>query len=143
MVHDLTAEHDFSNINTRELLFGVPRIIQDMQADLSTNDISVELVLTGDHYERQTKRFYNDYFTDALYCDCCGNLIDKIPWRVREKDCKLCVSCETRLELEFDDSDRTDVLGIENFNIQHVRKPWTIIEDSEIRGTVNDIFLWD
>lgn len=137
MVHDLTANGDFSSSFIRRLNFRLP----DRNDEPRPED---ELVFTGDALERESKRFSVDYNTDKTICDCCGGYIDKIPWHWNDINKTICNVCEKMFSKEkiaemFEDSE--EIIGELPSGEFQIAKPWTIKEERE--NAVDNVLLWD
>lgn len=137
MIHDLTANGDFSISFLPRLNFRLP----DRNDEPRPED---ELVFTGDALERENKRFIVDYNADKTICDCCGGQIDKIPWHWNDTNKTLCSICEKMFSKEnmiemFEDSQ--EVIGTLPSGEFQLSKPWTIKEDRE--NAVDNVLLWD
>ena len=94
MIHDLTANSDFTSSSRLRLNFRLP----DRSYKPNPED---ELVFTGDALERESKRFHVDYNTDKTICDCCGGYIDKIPWHWNDTNKTICNICEKILRKNY------------------------------------------
>lgn len=137
MVHDLTANSDFSG-NPRSLNIR----LQDRSDDPNPMD---ELVYTGDALEREQKRCLVDYETNQTLCDCCGGYIDRTPWRFNDIKGKLCSVCDrlfSKKGLEELLEDSQHVIGTLPSGEFQLSKPWTI-DENERENAVDNVLLWD
>ena len=137
MVHDLTANGDFSSDFLPRLNF---RLL-DRNDEPRPED---ELVFTGDALERESKRFHVDYNADKTICDCCGDYIDKIPWHWNDVNKTICSICEKIFSKEniadmLENSQK--VIGTLPSGEFQLSKPWTIEEERE--NMVDNVLLWD
>ena len=137
MIHDLTANSDFTSSSRLRLNFRLP----DRSDEPRPED---ELVFTGDALERESKRFYVDYNADKTICDCCGGYIDKIPWHWNDTNKTICNICEKILSKEniaemFEDAQ--EVIGTLQSGEFQLSKPWTMKEERE--NAVDNVLLWD
>lgn len=125
MIHDLTRDSVFHKENG--FLNHLTRI--NIRADFeSPEPYRYEALLTGDAFERMSKRFALDYESDQELCDCCGGPITIKPWAFSV--IKLCQGCNDELEKTFRQQPFSDP------------KPWEFVPDREDKPTDN-IFLWD
>lgn len=139
MIHDLTANSDFTSSSRLRLNFRLP----DRSYKPNPED---ELVFTGDALERESKRFHVDYNTDKTICDCCGGYIDKIPWHWNDTNKTICNICEKILSKEniaemFEDAQ--EVIGELSSGEFQLSKPWTMKEERENENVIDNVLLWD
>lgn len=137
MVHDLTANSDFSG-SSRGLNIRLP----DRSDEPNPRD---ELVYTGDALEREQKRFWVDYETDQSLCDCCGGYIDRTPWRFNDNKGKICSACDKvmfAIRSEMSDMTQGLVIGELPSGAFQLSKPWTM-DENERENAVDNVLLWD
>lgn len=137
MIHDLTANGDFTSGSRPRLNFRLP----DRSNEPRPED---ELVFTGDALERESKRYCVDYNEDKTICDCCGGYIDKIPWHWNDVNKTICSICEKIFSKEniaemFEESQK--VIGTLPSGEFQLSKPWTMKEERE--NAVDNVLLWD
>ena len=137
MVHDLTANSDFS---------GTPRSLNIKLPDRSDEpNPRDELVYTGDALERGQKRFWVDYETDQSLCDCCGGYIDRTPWRFNDNKGKICSACDKAMfaiRSEMSDMTQGFIIGELSSGAFQLSKPWTM-DENERENAVDNVLLWD
>lgn len=138
MVHDLTANSDFSK-HTR---FGFRFRLEDRNDSTNPKD---EVVYTGDALERENKRYCVDYNEDKTICDCCGGYIDKVPWHWNDENKTLCDICDS-LFAKGGINDLLDgsphVIGTFPSGVFQLSKPWTI-DENERENAIDNVLLWD
>lgn len=137
MVHDLTANSDFSS----HARFGFGFRLEDRN---DSTDPKGEVVYTGSATERENKRFCVDYNEDKIICDCCGGHIDKIPWHWNDENKTLCDTCDYIVNQggfkELSENSQR-VIGTLPSGAFQLSKPWTIEEERE--DFINNVLLWD
>jgi hypothetical protein len=122
MIHDLTRDSVFHNET-----FPLNRIM--LTPNFEKNEpYRYEALLTGDAFERMSKRFVLDYESDQELCDCCGGPLLKKPWAFENE--KLCKRCNDELEKNYGASSLFEL------------KPWEFEPEHADKPTDN-IYLWD
>ena len=131
MVHDLTANLDFTAKNDREL-----KIDLDLE-DLGELDLA-ELVYTGSPFDRHIKRLLNsDEALDNNSCHRCGKKIIEKLWEFSMYDniSSLCPICDKELSEKYSSSvvNKNKALfnGLFKFN------------DNDCTRPTDNIFLWE
>lgn len=133
MVHDLTANLDFTNNNNRELKFDL-----DLE-DLEELDLT-ELVYTGSPSDRHLKRLLNsDEVLDNNSCHRCGRKIIEKLWEFSMYDNILCLCPICDKELSEENSDRHSVSNKNKALFNGLFK----YADNDFDRPINNIFLWD
>lgn len=131
MVHDLTANSDFTNNNNRELKFDL-----DLE-DLRKLDLT-ELVYTGSPSDRHLKRLLNSYEAlDNNFCHRCGRKIIEKLWEFSMYDniLSLCPICDKELSEEYSSSVANENKALFNRLFK--------FNDNDFNRPTDNIFLWD
>lgn len=122
MIHDLTRDSVFHNKRSFPSRI---MLIPDLE---KPEPYRYEALLTGDAFERMSKRFALDYESEQELCDCCGSSILSKPWSF--EIVKLCKRCYDELESRVEPNPFPEL------------KAWDLVPDPEDKPT-NNIFLWD
>lgn len=137
MIHDLTADGDFTNrisLITNRISF-------------NNNDFTLsydELVLTGTTFDRAYKQYILDYESNQNNkCHCCGLHIKTRPWDFEENK-TLCAKCEKWLEETCKKSDNGQPQQEVVDNVWRVKivKPWDM-SNFERENAIDNVLLWD
>lgn len=141
---DLTDNQIFSSYNNsffnlidiRLLLgniVGVQKIKNDY--DLIGNPGN-EVYFTGNHEQREEKRYYQQDKLKELYCDCCGKQLIYVPYR--KFNYPLCKECER----EFEEK-RINFRLNKRFRIPYYDIIYSQEEEAKYQKPLDNIFLWD
>ena len=131
MVHDLTANLDFTANNDRELKI-------DLDSDYLVELDLAELVYTGSPFDRHIKRFLNsDEALDNNSCHRCGRKIVEKLWEFSMYDniSSLCPICDKELSEEYSSS-------VANENKALLNRLFKF-NDNDFNRPIDNIFLWD
>lgn len=150
MIHDLSLDGIFRKEINRLDTFGT---IPSLDCHI-TPEHHYEALLTGDAYERETKRFIIDYETEQCLCDRCGDTIIRKPWNFQES--KLCSRCEAELEKEMEEKKEIENLLLSEDIISEIVslshdgtfyipsvKAWDMVQYDDTPKPTDNIFLWD
>ncbi len=150
MIHDLSLDGIFrKEINLLDAFGIIPSVKHHI-----TPERHYEALLTGDAYERESKRFMIDYETEQCICDRCGDTITRKPWDFQES--KLCIRCEAEFEKEMEDKRAVENLLLSDEMISEIAilsqdgtyfvpsvKAWDMAQDDDTPKPTDNIFLWD
>lgn len=133
MVHDLTANLDFTDKNDRELKI-------DLDSDYLVELDLAELVYTGSPSDRYLKRLLNsDEVLDNNSCHRCGRKIIEKLWEFSMYDNILCLCPICDKELSEENSDRHSVFNKNKALFNGLFK----FADNDFDRPIDNIFLWD
>lgn len=143
---DLTDNQIFSSYNNSffnlidiRLLLGAIVGAQEIKSDYDLiGNPSNEVYFTGNHEQREEKRYYQQDKLKELYCDCCGKQLIYVPYR--EFNCPLCKECER----EFDKKERDNNFKLnKRFRIPYYDIVYSQEEEAKNQKPLDNIFLWD